>query len=110
MTKKQSGSSVTIDVNGAGLGKVMVDGVEVPCVKAVSSIVEANKVPVVTFDLAVSRACKIQYEAAAIRINSLTIPLPIELELWKYLAAKYGREIDVTTLGSTAREWILRDR
>lgn len=110
MTAKQNGSAVTVDVNGVGFGKVVVDGFEVPCVQAVSTVIKANDAPIVTLDLAVSHACKLDYEGAAIRINSMTLPASVEIELWKFLAAKYGREIDATTFGSEAREWILRER
>ncbi|EET06124.1 gp63 [Burkholderia pseudomallei 1710a] len=35
------------------------------------------------------------------------MPAALEIALWKHLAKKYGREIDVTTMSSSTRDYCL---
>lgn len=105
-----SGHTVTVDVNGAGLGTVFVDGVEVKGVQAVSATVTANEAPIVKLRLALRESVQLRYEGARISIDDVVMPVEVERALWRYLSEKYGHEIDVTTLSSAAREWALRSR
>jgi hypothetical protein len=109
MTENKSGSTVTIDVNGAGFGKVVIDGVEINCVQSVSTTVTANEAPIVQLCLAMRETVQIQYQGAQLLVESVVLPTSVELALWRHLSGKYGREVDATTLQSTAREWALRD-
>lgn len=110
MTAKQSGSTVTIGVNGAGMGTVTVDGADVSrCVQSVSTAVTANEAPIVTISLAIPGTLQMQYEGADVRVDGLVMPASVELALWRHLCSKYGREIDATTVQSIARERILRE-
>lgn len=107
MTKK---STVIVDVNGAGLGKVFVDDAEVKYVQAVSTEVVANEAPIVRLRLAIRESVRLRYEGANVFIDDVLAPASVELALWRYLSQKYGREVDVTTTTSTAREWAMPDR
>jgi hypothetical protein len=105
----KNSSTVTIDVNGIGLGVVSVDGVEVKGVRSITTHVEAGEPPVVTLNLSARDSAQVAYEGASISVDGVELPVSVEVALWKHLAAKYGREIDVTTLDSTSREWASRD-
>ncbi|MFM0256073.1 hypothetical protein [Paraburkholderia sediminicola] len=109
MTENKSGSAVTITVNGAGFGKVVVDGVEIKSVQSVSTDVTANEAPIVKLSLAIPGTVQVQYQGADLLVDGIVMPASVELALWRHLSGKYGREVDATTLQSTAREWALRD-
>ncbi|MDR6447452.1 hypothetical protein J2794_003568 [Paraburkholderia terricola] len=110
MTENKSGSTVTIDVNGAGFGKVVVDGAEISrCVQSVSTAVTANEAPIVKLSLAIPGTVQIRHEGADLLVDGVVMPASVELALWRHLSSKYGREVDATTVQSTAREWCLRD-
>ncbi|MGF6976373.1 methanogenic corrinoid protein MtbC1 [Paraburkholderia sp. JPY465] len=99
----KKGSAVMIEVNGSGVGRAVVDGVEIPAVQAASATVEAGQPPIVTLRIAVKDAMQLRYEGAQLYVDGVAMPASIERELWRYLAPKYGREIDVTTLQSSSR-------
>lgn len=110
MTEKNSGSTVTIDVNGIGMGAVTVDGAEISrYVRSVSASVTANEAPVVTLSLAIPESIELRYEGADLIVGGVVMPVSVELALWRHLSSKYGRAVDATTMQSTAREWALRD-
>ena len=109
MTENKSGSVVAIDVDGAGFGTVSVDGIEIKSVCAVSVAIAANEAPAVNLRLAVSEGVRLRCEGAALVIDDIVMPTSVGLAIWRHLSKKYGREIDVTTLNSVARERVLRD-
>lgn len=105
-----NGPKVVIDVNGAGRGHVVVDGTSIPCVRSVSTDVYAGEPPVVKIALAIADPLSVTFEGATLIVDQVEIPLCVERALWHHLAAKYGREIDVTTLNSESRTFALLDR
>lgn len=102
--------NVVVDVNGAGFGTVHVDGVSIKCVQAVAASVVANEAPIVKLQLAIPNLLKLQYEGADLIVDGIVMPESVEVAIWEHLSSKYGkREVDATTICSTAREWLLRD-
>ncbi|NPT38552.1 hypothetical protein [Paraburkholderia xenovorans] len=110
MTKTTSDCTITIDVNGVGFGSVSVDGTEIKSVQAVSVAIAANEAPAVNLRLAVRERAQLRCEGAVLVVDDVVMPASVEMALWRYLNGKYAKEIDVTTLSSTARERALRDR
>ncbi|CAN7609289.1 hypothetical protein LJR034_004662 [Caballeronia sp. LjRoot34] len=109
MTENKGGSLVTIDVNGSGFGKVSVEGTELKSVQSISVAIEASAAPAVNLRLAMREGVRLRCEDAVLVIDDVVMPTSVELALWRYLSGKYEKEIDVTTLSSTAREWALRN-
>lgn len=105
MIENKNGPTVTIDVSGAGFGSVFVDGTGIKSVQAVSVAIEANAAPVVNLRLAVREGARLRCEGAVLVIDDVVMPASVEAALWRYLSRKYEKSLDVTTLGSTAREW-----
>jgi hypothetical protein len=63
----------------------------------------------VKLGLAIRESAQLCYEGATLIIDGAVMPIDVELALWRFLRSKYERgvdkrEIDVTTLESTARE------
>ncbi|MDW9236359.1 hypothetical protein C7S16_5142 [Burkholderia thailandensis] len=52
---------------------------------------------------------QIHYEGASLYVEETAMPAALELALWRHLAKKYGRDIDVTTMSSSAREYSIVD-
>lgn len=108
----KSKPTIEIAVNGAGRGTAHIDGVEIKFVQSVMTEVAANEAPVVKLSLAVPDTLKLRYEGADLIVDNIVMPESIEVAMWRHLSSKYGkaREIDVTIIGSTAREWIRKDQ
>ncbi len=103
----KNSSTVVVEASIGGQRSVTVGGHLIRGVRAVSTRLEVDAAPVVTLDLVLGHAVK--FEGASILVGDVVMPPAVERALWKHLAAKYVREIDVTTLDSTSREWALRD-
>lgn len=100
-----STAKVSIEVDGAGRGHVEVDGVRIPRVQSVTTRVVAGDQAAVSLTLAIAGTAQVEYAGASIQIDGVVMPESLEISLWRYLAKKYGREIDVTTLDSISREF-----
>ncbi|VVE90424.1 hypothetical protein [Pandoraea bronchicola] len=103
-------AKVSIEVDGTGRGHVEVDGVRIPRVQSVTTRIVAGDQAEVALTLAIAGTAKVEYAAASLQIGGVVIPEALEISLWRYLAEKYGREIDVTTLESISREREVRGR
>lgn len=104
------GPKVVIDVSGKGRGHVEIDGVRIPCVRSVSTDVYAGEPPVVKIGLAIANPLSVAFEGATVIVDQVALPAALERALWRHLAGKYGREVDVTALDSESREFALPDR
>ncbi|WP_063598207.1 hypothetical protein [Pandoraea pnomenusa] len=102
-------AKVSIEVDGAGRGHVDVDGVRIPRVQSVTTRVVAGDQAVVSLTLAIAGTAQVEYAGASIQIDGVVMPESLEISLWRYLAKKHGREIDVTTLESISREFSCSD-
>ncbi|MBN3747104.1 hypothetical protein G3N96_16940 [Burkholderia sp. Se-20373] len=49
----------------------------------------------------------IRFEGAEILVDSIAVPATVEIALWKHLSSKYGKEVEVTTMSSTSRGYIV---
>ncbi|WP_287497966.1 hypothetical protein [Pandoraea sp. CB10b_02] len=98
-------AKVSIEVDGAGRGHVDVDGVRIPRVQSVTTRVVAGDQAVVSLTLAIAGTAQVEYAGASVQIDGVVMPESLEISLWRYLAKKHGREIDVTTLDSISREF-----
>lgn len=100
-------SAVTISVDGVGLGTVEVDGVDIGrCVRGLSLTATAGRQPSVRLELAAPDNV-FRLEGAEILVDSIAVPAAVEVALWKHLSSKYGKEVEVTTMSSTSREYIV---
>lgn len=98
-------STVTIEARGDGYsskGRVVIDGQALPNVRSAKTSLTVDKPPVVTLEL--NRVQNIKIENASIVVSDVAMPASVEQVLWKYLAKKYRRVIDVTKLGLSARD------
>lgn len=100
------GPKVVIDVSAQGRGSVEIDGVRIPCVRSVSTDVYAGEPPVVKIALAIADPLSVTFDGANVVVDQAVLPAALERALWHHLAAKYGREIDVTTLNSESRKFV----
>lgn len=109
VTSAQNKCAVTIEASPIGTGRVLIDGVEVRCVQSVNARIRAGQGAVVELGLAANGGTQIHYDGANLYIEETVMPAALEIALWKHLANKYGREIDVTTMSSSAREYCIVD-
>lgn len=107
MTSAQNKCAVTIEASPIGTGRVLIDGVEVRCVQSVNARIRAGQGAVVELGLAANGGTQIHYDGANLYIEETVMPAALEIALWKHLANKYGREIDVTTMSSSTRDYCL---
>ncbi|WP_186137945.1 hypothetical protein [Burkholderia gladioli] len=99
---------VEVDVDAAGMGSIVIGGINLSSLLCGISIdVTANSLPCVTLKLGIGHRHKVQLDGADVRIGDAVMPQSVEVELWKFLARKYGREIEVTSVASTAVERVL---
>ncbi|WP_447639552.1 hypothetical protein [Pandoraea norimbergensis] len=103
-------AKVSIEVDAAGRGHVEVDGVRIPRVQSVTTSVVAGDKAAIALTLAIAGTTRVEYASASIQIDGVVMPEALEISLWRYLAKKYGREIDVTTLESVSREFTINVR
>lgn len=107
VTSAQNKCVVTIEARPNGTGRVLIDGVEIRCVQSVNARIRAGQGPVVELGLVARGGTQIHYDGANLYVEETAMPAALEITLWKHLAKKYGREIDVTTMSSSARDYCL---
>ncbi|AOJ07614.1 hypothetical protein [Burkholderia mayonis] len=107
MTNANDKCAVTIEASPVGTGRVLIDGVEVRCVQSVNARIRAGQGTVVELGLVARGGTQIHYEGASLYVEETAMPAALEIALWKHLAKKYGRDIDVTTMSSSARDYCI---
>ncbi|WP_043281268.1 hypothetical protein [Burkholderia multivorans] len=99
-------SAVTC-VDGVGLRNVEVDGMDISrCVRGLSLTATAGRQPSVRLEFAAPDNV-FRLEGAEIRVDSIAVPATVEIALWRHLSSKYGKEVEVTTMSSTSRGYIV---
>ncbi|MDR5775930.1 MULTISPECIES: hypothetical protein [unclassified Caballeronia] len=78
-----------------------IDGIEIPCVHRVTTVISADEAPMVRLDLGLGHDVTIKN--GSICVNNVVMPSSVERALWKHLRLKYSGEIVVSTLGSRHR-------
>lgn len=103
-------AKVSIKAFGVGKGSVLVDGVDISSiVTSATAQIEAGESPKVLLSLVAPSMEVLNLSEAGVVVKGVSMPVSVELALYKHLSAKHGAlEIDVTALSNTIRSTELK--